>query len=360
MNRYIRSVALIGSCLLGVGCEQGVAPAESSFVPEAQFVSADQAKMVTKVSGVAWDPEAFFISIAQCGQLNPPTGCGIPPFLGEGNALYKRAAVVGASVSALDPLARSTVGAPSSTNPVGFWSLPTVPSRADVPFFITSAGQGAIATTTPLPGPPFTPIAPTQYFPTQMMRPIRTVNGHCTSQEAVHIGRNGILEAVAKYLSVVKGQPTLVDDLINPTIFHAVVVIDAFHPGNPALRAPAANVSVEASAGQVYYIAWAPPTVPPANLRSTRGFIVSDTATAAPIGIAVVVVPATSPRPPVITYSIKDGVTDSVERRPWVFTAVTAPPASGVISFLGQQPGYQAGPVPTFVDPPLPAACLPQ
>ncbi len=361
MNRYIRSVALMGSCLLGVGCEQGTAPEESSFFPEAQFVSADSVKLNTRISGLAWDPEAFFMSIAACGQVNPPTGCGIPPFLGEGNAIYKRAAVIGASVSAFDPTIRPPanmiVGTTSSTTPVGFWSVPDVPSRADSPYFITSSGAGAITATV---SPPFTtPIPPTTYFPTRMMRPIRAVNGHCTSQEAVHIGKNGILEAVAKYMSVTQGRPTVVDDLADPTQFHAVVVVDAFHPGNGALRAPAANVSVEATAGQVYYISWAPPNVPPANLRSTRGFMVQDGASTAPIGIAVVVVPATSPKPPVITYSIKDGITDSVERRPWVFTAVTAPPAPG-ISFLGMQPRYAPGPVPLFADAPLPALCLPQ
>ncbi|MFL5345840.1 MAG: hypothetical protein ACJ8AT_13700 [Hyalangium sp.] len=355
MNRYIRSAALIGTCLLGVGCEQSTAPDESTFFPEAEYMPAGAMTPTTRVSGVAWDPEAFFMSIAACGP-----NCTMPPFLSEGIPLYQRSAVGGASVLAFDPVAGHPVGPPATSAPIGFWQLPQVPSRGDAPFFIVSTGQGSIPSTPVLPNPPFAPIPPTQYMPTLTMRPIRTVWGHCTSQEAVSVGSNGILEAVAKYLSVVKGQPTQVTDFLDPTKFLSVVVVDAFHAGNFDLRAPADSVAIEATAGQVYYIDWAPPGVPPASLRSTRGFIVNDTATTASLGIAVVLLPSNGPPPPVIAYTLKDTKTDNVARRPWVFPPVAAPPAPTIIGFLGLQAQYAPGPTPIYEDPPPPFFCLPE
>lgn len=363
MNRYIRSAALIGTCLLGVGCEQSATPGESTFFPEAEYLptTSSATPMTTKVSGLAWDPEAFFMGVAACGQA-----CTMPPYLNEGIPLYQRAAIGGATVLPFDPVAVATAGPPANSAPIGFWQLPKVPSRAEAPFFIVSAGTGTIPSAPILPNPPFFPIPPSQftptlqYMPTLTMRPIRTVWGHCTSQEAVSISSNGVLEALAKYLTVVKGQPTQVQDFLDPTKFLSVVVVDAFHAGNFDLRAPAAAVSVEASAGQVYYMDWAPPGVPPANLRSARGFIVNDTATTAPYGIAVVVLPAMGPPPPVINYTIKDTVTDAAAKRPWVFPPVAAPAAPTIIGYLGLQAQYAPGAIPIYADPPPPFFCLPE
>jgi hypothetical protein len=361
MKSYIRSAALIGSCLLGAGCQESSAPVESTFIPEAEYLPAGSVTLQTRVSGVAWDPEAFYSYVFYCGGPN----CFIPQYLSEGVPMYLRSAVRGASVLAFDPMAAMPVGAPATADALGIWTLPNGPSRSTAPFFILSTGQGALPTE--IIGPPFPPTPPTTYLPTFTLRPIRTVAGACGSQEAIQMGSNGILEAVAKYLSVVKGKPTMVRDFLDPAQYHAVTVVGMFAAGNPLLRLAAAGTSLEASFGggpdkvnfPVYYVDFAPPGTPPANLRSTRGFIVSDTPTT-PTGFAVVLVPTSSPRPPIVTYTITDPVTAAAPRRPWVFPPVSAPPAPTVIGFLPAQMHYSQPNVPIYADPPPPAVCLPE
>ncbi|KFE68358.1 hypothetical protein [Hyalangium minutum] len=359
MNRHVRSALLLGASLLGAGCEQSTNPGTSSFVPEIQYVSPESVTLTTRVSGVAWDPEAFFMSLATCG----PT-CPIPPFISEGMPLYQRSAIRGGSVSALDPTNGATVGDPSSTDGVGIWVLPKVPSRNTAPYFIVSASQGALPTEQI--GPPLPAIPPTQYLKTLTLRPIKTVSGSCVSMEAVHVGSTGVLQAVAKQLSS-QGKPTVVSDLLDPTQYHSVTVVGMFHAGNAALRAPAAGTGLSATSTTgsgapvsypVYHIDWAPPGTPPSNLRSDRGFIVSAT-DKSPVGFAVVLVPATLPRPAAITYTVTDPVEDAVARRPWVYMPITAPPTPGIVTFLGIQMGYQPPSIPLFQLPPPPGACVP-
>jgi hypothetical protein len=350
MNRYLRSAVLMGACLLGMGCEESSPQEPSSFIPEPQYVSPDSVSLHTRISGLAWDPEAYFMYLAECG----PT-CPMPPFLSEGIPLYQRAAVRGAAISAFDPLTVTATGSAVTTDGVGIWVLPQVPSRATAPYFIVSEAQGTLPTEQI--GPPLPAVPPTQYLRTLTLRPISTVFSTCISLEAVHIGSTGILEAVAKYLTV-NGKPTLVQDLLDATQYHSVAVVGLFHGGNGANRAPADQTSVEASVGQVYHLDWAPPGSEPDNLRSERGFIVTGTATT-PVGFAVVLVPATGARPQQISYSMKDTKEDSVARRPWVYPAISAPLYPGVVTFIGAQMGYQPPSIPLFQLPPPPSACVP-
>jgi hypothetical protein len=350
MNRYLRFPALLGACLLAMGCEEPATQAPSSFIPEVQYVPADSVSLHTRISGVAWDPEAYFIYLTECG----PT-CPMPPFLSEGIPLYQRAAIRDAAISAFDPLTQTTTGAAVTTDGVGIWTLPQVPSRSTAPYFVVSAAQGTIPTEQI--GPPLAVVPPTQYVRTLTLRPLSTVGGSCLSQEAIHIGSTGVLEAVAKYLTA-NGKPTLVEDLLDPTRYHSVTVLGLFHGGNGANRAPADLTSVEVSVGQVYHIDWATPGTSPAERRSARGFIVTESPTT-PVGFAVVLVPATLPRPAQITYKVKDTKQDAVARRPWVYPPISAPPQPGLVTFIGAQMGYQPPSIPLFQLPPPPSACVP-
>ncbi|HEX8825872.1 MAG TPA: hypothetical protein VF794_38530 [Archangium sp.] len=353
MIRYIRSGALIGALTLGAACNSDpLVPEESDFVPRPDtYVPADTAT-TTRISGLAWDPEAFFLSLVGCGDT-----CPFPPLVSDGLPLYQMAAVRNGAVTAFDPVAVAPAVAPETTDAVGMWVLPKVPSRAGAPFFMLSLGQGTLPTES-IAG--LEPVPPAEYLPTLTMRPISTVHSTCTSQEVFHASKKGILQAVAKHLTVVKGVPTTVEDLINPAKYYAATVFWLFHAGNGALRVPAAMTAVEASAGQVFFIDWAPSFLPPASLRSERGFIVTTDAPASPMGITVVLVPNNgAPPPELINYKIVDTVTDAATRRPWFFPPISAPIAPTVIGFAGLQMMYQPSELPGYQLPPPPGLCLP-
>lgn len=360
MTRYIRHVALLSAVALGTGCEDTVIPAESNIVPRPVFLAADKAPVVTRVSGVAYDPEAFFINLANCG-----AGCPIPPFLSEGIPHYLRAAVRGANVLAFDVAAAQPgpIGAPAVADSRGVWMLPTVPGRYNVPFFTFSTGVGALPDPSEPLGPP-TPLVPaTQYLPTLTLRPILTgQNGTCVSQEAAHIGKNGILEAVARHLTA-NGTPTTVDDLVNPAKYWGTNVFWFYAAGNAIVRAPtdglALEVNIEGGTHQRFTLDWAPPGVlPPALNQSTRGFYVTN-AQLSPLSIYVVLLPNTGgPPPSSVGFLVKDTKTSASAQRPWHFPPIPGGIGPGAVTYIGTQMLYPFNPLRAPAPPP-PFFCLP-
>lgn len=349
MNRTVRNAALLGGLLLGVGCSSdSTAPAESTFYPVPQFV--DTKPKTSRLSGFSWDPEAFFMNVAFCGM-----SCPIPPFLLDNSPLYLRAALQGATIAPIDPTNGNPAATPVPTDDSGLWTIPSVASRDNPPYFLAALPTGSL-TTAPI-GPPLPAIPAGGYVPTVTLRPVVVRNSVCAVQEAAGLSTVGILEAVAKYLTV-SGRTTSVQDLVNPAKYANVVVFWLYHPGSPLLRVPADGTTVEASAGEVLHIDWAPPGTPPANLRSTRGYIVSEPATTSPLGVSVVLLPAGSNVPPVVTYSFVDPTVDVSQSRPWFFPPIQAPPTPGVVNFAGTQlwradePNGPAGPPPPYL-------CLP-
>ncbi|MBN1209407.1 MAG: hypothetical protein JXB05_31435 [Myxococcaceae bacterium] len=350
MNRTIRIATLLGGLSLGVGCaSEEIAPAESDFFPAPQIVQAQP--KTTMISGYAWDPEAFFMNLAFCGG----PACPIPPFLLDTSPLYLRAAVQGATILPFDPVLGAPAAEPVVANDSGLWTLPSVPSRDNPPYFLTALPTGSL-TTAPI-GPPLPAIPQGGYVPTVTLRPVVTHNSVCAAMEAGGLSTVGILEAVAKHLTVA-GTPTTVQDLTTPARYANVLVFWLFQPGSPLLRVPAGGTTIEASAGQVLHIDWAPPGVPPPELRSTRGFIVTD-AESSPLGISVVLLPAGADVPPVVRYSFIDTQTDEALSRPWWFPPIEAPPVPGLVNFSGTQlwrsdePNGPPGPPPPWL-------CLPQ
>ncbi|HLL04388.1 MAG TPA: hypothetical protein VK539_27640 [Myxococcaceae bacterium] len=360
MTRSLRHVALLGAVMLGTGCEQSVAPAESNVVPRPVFLAADKVQLTSRVSGVAYDPEAFFFNLAMCG----PT-CQIPPFLSEGVPHYLRSAVRGANVMPLDVAAQpqpQPIGPPAVADNLGMWLLPAVPARYEVPYFMLATGAGALPDPTEPLGPPLPQPPRTDYLPTLTLRPVMTGgSGTCVSQEAAHIGKNGVLEAVSRHLTAT-GTPTTVEDLVNPTKYWGTNVLWFYAAGNPVLRAPADNVSLEVNISgglqQTYVIDWAPPGVlPPFLNQSSRGFYVTNAATSS-LGLYVVLLPVAGPPPSSIQYLVKDTKTSTSAQRPWEFPPIQGGIGPGSVTFVGVQMFYKSNPLrPSY--PPPPQLCLP-
>jgi hypothetical protein len=358
MIRHIRHAALLGAVLMGAGCQQSTAPAESDFVPRPQFIPADQAQITTRVSGVAWDPEAFFFNLAMCGP-----DCPIPPFLSEGVPHYLRSAVRGANVLTFDVEGSpppGPIGQPAVAGGDGIWVLPNMPARYGTPYFTFNTGVGALATE-PI-GPPFPGAPPTEYLPTLTLRPIFTGgNGTCVSQESVHVGKNGILEAVARHMTAT-GTATTVDDLVNPAKYWGTNVFWFYIAGNPVLRAPADGIALEldidGAPPQKFAVDWAPPGVlPPFLNQSTRGFYVTN-ASVSPLGVYVVLLPNAGPPPSKVRYLIKDTKTNAQSLRPWNFAPITGGIGPGIVTFAGIQMQFPKNPQnPGY--PPPPFICLP-
>jgi hypothetical protein len=364
MNRYIRHAAFLGAVMLGTACADSADPAESNIVPRPVFIAADQVPPPTaRVSGVAWDPEAFFVYLAGCSSKP----CPIPPFLGEGIPIFKRSAVLGATVFAFDVEGAQPhpTGAPATSDGQGIWVLPNVPQRFTTPYFLLATGTGSLIPA-PIASPPLqaAPVAPTEYLPTLSLRPISTgVSGSCVGQDAAQIGKNGALEAVAKHLTATTGSAVSVMDFVDPVKYWGTNVIWAYSAGNPILRAPADNVSLEVSitggTHQTFAIDWAPPGVlPPFLNQSTRGFFVTQAPTS-PLGLYVVLLPhPPGPPPSSIDYLLKDTVTNSQSKRPWSFPPLHGNIGPGTVYFIGAQMQYPINllnPPP----PPPPYICLP-
>ncbi|WP_224243413.1 hypothetical protein [Hyalangium gracile] len=353
MHRAIRYGITLGALLLGAGCEnQAEAPTESSFIPRPKYVSVEQASpmLTTRVAGYALDPEAFFLSIASC----QAPACPLPPFLLDNNPLFLRSVVRGAPITVADPLSSPAQVAPlASTDPLGIWTLRAVPSRKEPYFPIAPQRQGALPSPTEDLFPGLPPIPPTNYQRTVTLRPVKTVNADCFAIEAAVIGDSGITQAIAKFLTTKSGTPVTVADLLDPTKYGGVVIVWNYFPGFPYGRIPGDGTTVEASAGQVLSIEWAPPGVlpPPVAeaLQSMRGFFVNEAAPVSSLGISAVLLPPTVSLTQEVTYTPrdpgKDAPTNAALRRPWVHRPLKAVPMPGYITFMPAQFEHADGPI---------------
>jgi len=361
MHRAIRSGTVLAALLLGAGCEsQSGAPAESSFIPRPKFVSVEAAGPIvdtTRVTGYAWDPEAWLMSFIDCTQKCLPPIPALPPLLLGNNPLFLRSVVVATPVSLVDVDTSSDIK--PVTSPVlsgfelkesrpfefGLWTQPRVPSRKNLPYYPSSPGGGLLL---PDPfvgpaGPILSPIPAATYLPTVSLRPVMTETDDCMDVDIPMASDKGILEAVAKALTA-SGSSTTVADLTNPAKFSGVTVFWLYAPGFSSLRLPAFGTTIEASAGTVLNINWAPPGLLPPSIQSTRGFFVDTSSPVSGMGIAVVLLPAGSTPPAKVTYTVIDPVTDAPSGKPYTYQKIQAKPLPGVISFAAPQLDFVTGP----------------
>jgi hypothetical protein len=369
MNRTLRfGTLLAGSLLLGA-CGSDDAPPESNIYPTPEYVNDDPAQSTTQLSGFAWDPEAFFINLVGCPF--PDIRCA--PFLLDMGPLYGNSAMQKSSIFAFDPITGGPAVEPVQSDNLGVWSLFGVPSRRDVPFFVTALPTGSLN--------PAAPVPRGNYLPTVTLRPVVTHNSVCHVQEAASISTVGILEAVAKRLTG-SGRTTTVADFVDKNRYSSVVVFWNYQPGSPLLRAPASCTTVKATfnnnpVGEIHHVNWAPPGALPAAIQSARGYFVDDqNATdgsgtkVSGLGISVFLLRAsTSALPPAINFDLVDptppynpandvlvpddnpnmnpcalknrvkdkGQIKGEQFNPWRFQTVTAPPMPGIITFAGNQ-----------------------
>ncbi len=348
-TELIRLLNLLGGaslCLSLGGCLIDFKPPESipEIVPQTQARFSEARKVnVTTVTGFVWDPEAFWFTLASCGQT-----CPIPPIRIPGVPIFDRSLVNGTAVALFDPVtAQATLTAAKPTGTDGAFELLGVPSRPGPPFLAFATRTGPESTALTPAGPPtLTPVPAAAYLPTLTMKPIFTRTTNCIGQGAALVSDKGALEAVAKYLSQ-QGSATTVADLINPARFGGVAVLWAYRAAGPPVRVPAFGVKVTTSGGTLLPINWAPPgaPLPPPllALQSHRGFFVDTSAPQAPLGLAVLLLPPLQGPPSPTQLAVVDPVNNAADGRPWAFPPL--PPmviAPGLISFI-ELPGLQPG-----------------
>ncbi|WP_147448700.1 hypothetical protein [Corallococcus terminator] len=358
MQKSLFVGTLLGASLLGVGCQESGTPASSTFVPRPVYVNREPAGLTTRLTGFTVDPEAYFINLAMCSELYGPVvngrkQCPLPPLYAEFSPLFQRSTVRESLVTVLDTVPDATGQPPAPPPPVmastaGLWTIEKVPTRpwpkgpvqGPPPIYLVlSLGQGALANDAPTPFP-LPPVPVGNYLPTAAARPVVTGHSACVGLEAIQVSDKGIVEAVAKFLST-EGTPVTVQDLLNPAKYAGVTVFWLYRPGFPVFRVPGENTTVEATAGRVLTLEWAPPgaPLPPplAAIQSTRGFFVAPGAPVSSLGLVAIVHPPLMGPPVPVVYTPKDLTTSTVENRPWKTDPLVLPPTPGVITFAGLQ-----------------------
>jgi hypothetical protein len=331
MNSASRPLLLL-LALLATSCElrqNALEPLPSALTP--RYVEVDLATLTSRVSGLAWDPEALWFSFATCGG----PACPELPILIDTNPLMLRSIVRNARVVVVDADTGQAAVEAVTSSAAGTWTLPRVPSRPSPYFFISVQGEGELPSEEPPGAPPSLPqVPPASYLPTVTLRPLSTRQGTCMVQEAIHASNAGILDAVARHLTL-QGQPTTVADLIDPSRYAGVTVVWLYRPGFSALRVPAFGTTVTASAGTVLNVTWAPPGTVPPEAHSPRGFVVARTPDTF-MGIAVVLIPASEPVS-TLTIQVRDLVSDAGQHRPWKHRPLQVPVLQRKVGYASLQ-----------------------
>jgi hypothetical protein len=216
----------------------------------------------TTVSGIVYDPDAFFVSLATF-----PFEDGPPPALFDGVPHVFRSAAFGATVSLTRDGTVADESSPAA--PTGFWQSPGVPT-GDATYLMRTVipAEGIMVGGPPEAFPPelFGTIPTGQYFPTTTLRPIVPMAAACDLQVATVLGETGALGAVANLMTDM-GTPKTPAALADPAQTGAVLLIWVASP-SPVFDyfiAPAGGVAAElaegGAGGSLYAINWAPPEV---------------------------------------------------------------------------------------------------
>ncbi|MGQ0507697.1 MAG: hypothetical protein ACT4TC_20535 [Myxococcaceae bacterium] len=351
------SRALAVAVLFTAACT-GTSTTPPPVPSQALTVYGDYVSGATFVQGYAWDPEAFFFSLATVCPP-PPAPCAFPPLtLPEDPNLglhFERSAIQGATVYLFDPAqGKPAFAASTPSKASGGWQVKNVTSRPGPPFFpLWADPSGQEKPTLKAFGPTTLPPIPAgDYGPTFVLRPIFTQFTDCIGMAAPLVSKVGVLDAVAKYLTAT-GTPTSVADLYSPAKFGGVVVTWLYASGPSALRAPAKGSTLGAAVtspasvtARVLHIDWAPPGVGPPT-QSPRGFFVNDAVTASPQGLTVTLLTPAAQPPTLVAFTPGDPVTDAANDRPWQFPPLPPMPiAPGTLSFNELQAVPRGSPPP--------------
>ncbi|MCP3168321.1 hypothetical protein [Myxococcus qinghaiensis] len=344
--RSLTATFLLAASLGGCSDSEPIPPEEGTNAPIGELP-----ERRATVSGVVYDPEAFFLTV-----LNFPGEETPPPALFEDTPYLLFSAIPGATVR----LAGSGGSAVSSgaSSFAGIWQVEGVPLDATTPYLaeaIPPAGPVEFFTE----GAPF-PLPPATHYPTTYLRPIQVNVNECTSQTAPMVGSAGALDAVAQYLTG-EGTPTTVEQLLDPARTGGVVLFWVHPPSffYDYFVIPLDSVVGETSAGTLLSVNWAPPGVGPPG-QSPMGFFASPDPTGF-FGYYALVLPPGLTTP--VTVTFRDTYVPAPEEpagpypRPLVISPVTVQPRPGVSVqrvFAYPDPNLPAPPVDPLEDLPPP------
>jgi len=311
-------VALV-TVVLGAGCtlqETGIkAPNDSPFV--------DGGTDTTALSGYAWDPELSFIYLRTCE--GSPDECS--PALVPHSGVLSVALLKNATVRVLDGatgLEQDT--APTPTDDKGLFFIPKVVSRAS-PVYLSSTGGAPAPSEVSLPFP----LATATYQRTVNLRPILMDYSLCANLQAVRASDTGVLQAVAKYLTL-HGKPTAVADFINPAKYRGVAVWWLLVPQVSFFDVPVDSSTVHASRGVTLNLGWKAPGQGPAGLQSERGFYVVDSPFS-DLGLSVTLLPTPTTTTSTVTFTPEDAVSNADEGRPYHVEPFSVTLPSGMVAY---------------------------
>lgn len=334
----MRASSVIISLLLAplVGCSGGETTPPT---PEEGNLYAELPPRKTTVSGIVYDPEAFFFSLATFPQAPPPPE-GQPPRDPPPPALFNmipyltRSVPPGARVSIIGNGTVADVSGPA-TLPNGAWQVTGVPTSATTPYLMMAEPPPeGVVMGAPMffPSPPFVPIPNAKYYPTTTLRPIFASVPTCQMQAAQLVGEAGALGAVAQLMTQM-GTPTTPADLADPARTGGVVLVWVYAPSFllDLFLIPSGGIAIEPSRGTVYPIGWAPPgtfegQMPMGYFAMPNGL--------SPLGYYAVVLPKGSSGP--LSLRITDTVNDPNNHpgrggpRPWLIPPFTSEVGPGV------------------------------
>lgn len=329
------SAAIAGLALAAtvIGCGRSEAPPVNT--DSTPYTSLPSPK--TPVSGLVYDPDAFFFALATFPtDPDDPSG-GPPPALFEGIPFVTRSAAMGTRVSLTQNGTVVDTSGPST--PDGFWQAAGIPTgdatyfmRAEPPAEPLTLGAPEI-----FPSPPFVPVPEAKYYPTTTLRPIVPLAPTCYVQVAAVLGDAGALTAVANLLTDM-GTPTTAADLANPDKTGSVVFIWVATP-SPVFESfigPAGGIQASASAGNLYSIIWAPPNEGPPGQSPMGYFAVPDNV--GPLGYFALILPPGTTGPVKVSFTDTNPPPDPNQPQdpngpppnPWVVPDLEVMPSPGI------------------------------
>ncbi|NVI96873.1 hypothetical protein HV824_01875 [Myxococcus sp. AM009] len=330
MKTSLRAFAVTSSLALAFsgGCSGSDGPPPSTT--DDAYTDLPEAK--TTVSGIAFDPEAFFFSLATFPVMDPEMPPP-PPFLFENIPYVFRSAPVGARVSVVRNGESLDSSGPVAPN--GLWQVRGVPSGNETAYKLRVEPplEGLVMGAPEMfPAPPFEPIPEATYFPTSTLRPFTAGPSSCLVQVAGVVGDAGALAAVAT-LRTDMGIPTTPADLVDPTRTGGVALIWVYAPSEAfdLFNIPADSIAAETSAGSLYAIEWAPPGFFPG--QSPMGYFATPAPTSS-LGYFAVVLPPGTTEPVTVSF-VDEGTSPPEEQnpfliRPWNISPLTLTPEAGV------------------------------
>ncbi|HLL54995.1 MAG TPA: hypothetical protein VK447_15680, partial [Myxococcaceae bacterium] len=168
-------VALCGA--LGLACGGGpgvVAPPDNHQAP---FADLGQRKAV--LSGVVYDPEAFFYSLAMFPQDPEHPEQTPPPALLSGIPYLLQSALPNTRVAVMDGTTQAVASPPST--PTGDWQAIGVPGHDEARFelFATPPTGELNLGADFFPSPPFAAVPTARYFPTRTLKTVLPARTYC-------------------------------------------------------------------------------------------------------------------------------------------------------------------------------------